>query len=127
MGKKQGRLLDITRKLTGGLVHGIQSSHDKYSARFERRAKMSSRTHQLIPPNEIISAHLPPVCHNVANEFLEHLVNLQRQLASSQPDLFFSQSFQTNDEIPIKEIESIEPKELSDSDTDVLDYNEGKQ
>ncbi|CAH8650104.1 unnamed protein product [Heterobilharzia americana] len=53
--KNPTRLLEITRKLTGGIVHGRHSHVDKYAARFKRRAELADKAHQFIPPNEIIA------------------------------------------------------------------------
>ncbi|CAH8872361.1 unnamed protein product [Trichobilharzia szidati] len=86
------RLLDVTRKLTGGVVHGRRSHVDKYAARFKRRAELEDKAHHLIPPNEIIASRLPPICHETANKFLQYINNLRAQIETPQVELIKSDS-----------------------------------
>ncbi|CAH8622554.1 unnamed protein product [Heterobilharzia americana] len=90
--KNPTRLLEITRKLTGGIVHGRHSHVDKYAARFKRRAELADKAHQFIPPNEIIASRLPPVCHETANKFLSYMHNLRAQIESTQVDVIGTDS-----------------------------------
>nr|CAH8873594.1 unnamed protein product [Trichobilharzia regenti] len=86
------RLLDVTRKLTGGVVHGRRSHVDKYAARFKRRAELADKAHHLIPPNEIIASRLPPICQETANKFLQYINNLRAQIETTQVELIESDS-----------------------------------
>ncbi|KAF5397496.1 GTP binding protein era [Paragonimus heterotremus] len=78
------RLLEVTRRLTRGVVHNRMSHTDAYMARFQRRAKLSPLVAYLRPPSELIAAHLPQVCHDQANKLLAHLAALQAELENPQ-------------------------------------------
>ncbi|TNN16059.1 GTPase Era isoform 2 [Schistosoma japonicum] len=85
--KNPTRLLDITRKLTGGIVHGQRSHVDRYADRFKRQAKLSDTAHHLIPPNELIAARLPDACHETANRFLVYMNSLLAKIESTHVDI----------------------------------------
>ncbi|TGZ70570.1 hypothetical protein CRM22_003135 [Opisthorchis felineus] len=80
------RLLEVTRRLTGGIVRNRRSHVDAYESRFLKRAKMPPSTPRLEPPSEVIAAYLPPVCHEEANKLLTHLSSLRSQLGLSVCD-----------------------------------------
>ncbi|CAH8577814.1 unnamed protein product [Schistosoma turkestanicum] len=87
LSKNPTRLLEITRKLTGGIVHGRRSHIDRYANRFKRQAELANTAHHLIPPNELIAARLPAVCHQTTNKFLVYMNNLLAQIESTQVDV----------------------------------------
>uniref|UniRef100_A0A5K4F464 GTPase Era, mitochondrial n=1 Tax=Schistosoma mansoni TaxID=6183 RepID=A0A5K4F464_SCHMA len=107
LSKNPTRLLDIARKLTGGIVHGRRSHIDRYANRFKRQAKLADTTHHLIPPNELIAARLPAVCHQTTNKFLVYMNNLLAQIESTQVDVDITDSKLIPDNM-------VEKKSLSD-------------
>lgn len=100
--------MDIARKLTGGIVHGRRSHIDRYANRFKRQAKLADTTHHLIPPNELIAARLPAVCHQTTNKFLVYMNNLLAQIESTQVDVDITDSKLIPDNM-------VEKKSLSDA------------
>ncbi|CAL8087775.1 unnamed protein product [Calicophoron daubneyi] len=81
------RLLEVTRKLTQGIVHNRRSHKDVYEARFLRRAQLPPTVPRLQPPSEIVARYLPEVCHVQANALLAHDAQLRAKLnAPSNPD-----------------------------------------
>ncbi|CAH8676180.1 unnamed protein product [Schistosoma rodhaini] len=107
LSKNPTRLLDIARKLTGGIVHGRRSHIDRYANRFKRQAKLADTAHHLIPPNELIAARLPAVCHQTTNKFLVYMNNLA-QIESTQVDVDITDSKLLPDNM-------LEKKSLSDA------------
>ncbi|VDP70912.1 unnamed protein product [Schistosoma mattheei] len=108
LSKNPTRLLDITRKLTGGIVRGRRSHIDRYAYRFKRQAKLADTAHHLIPPNELIAARLPAVCHQTTNKFLVYMNNLLAEIESTQVDVDITDSKLLPDNI-------VEKKSLSDT------------
>lgn len=108
MSKNPTRLLDITRKLTGGIVRGRRSHIDRYAYRFKRQAQLADTAHHLIPPNELIAARLPAVCHQTTNKFLVYMNNLLAEIESTQVDVDITNSKLLPDNME-------EKKSLSDS------------
>lgn len=74
------RLLDITRRLTQGIVDGRRWHLDAYQARFNRRARLAPTSPVLQPPSELIASYLPSVCHQEANKMLNRLAEIRARL-----------------------------------------------
>ncbi len=82
----QTRLLEVTRRLTGGLVSGRSSHLDAFENRYIYRAELAARN--AIPrlaPQDAIFPLLPAIAHEAATLRLTGLASLRASLSAPIP------------------------------------------
>ncbi|EUB64004.1 GTP-binding protein era [Echinococcus granulosus] len=85
--KSQGdrtRLLETTRRLTGGLVGGRQAHRDAFENKFNERAQLAEQegwARHHLSVEEIIFPLLPPEAHEAAQARLQHIQHLSALLS----------------------------------------------
>ncbi|CDS37566.1 Era-like GTP-binding protein [Echinococcus multilocularis] len=85
--KSQGdrtRLLEATRRLTGGLVGGRQAHRDAFENKFNERAQLAEReswARHHLSVEAIIFPLLPPEAHEAAQARLQHIKHLSALLS----------------------------------------------
>ena len=73
------RLLEITRRLTGGIVGGHRAHQDSFANKFNQRALLADQEgwrRQRLSPDAIILPLLPPEAHEAARARLQHIERL---------------------------------------------------
>uniref|UniRef100_A0A0X3PE27 GTPase Era, mitochondrial n=2 Tax=Schistocephalus solidus TaxID=70667 RepID=A0A0X3PE27_SCHSO len=76
------RLLDVSRRLTGGLVSGRISHADAYENRFIHRAELAARSNAMprLEPSQVITLRLPAAAIEAANRRLAEIAAVRRLL-----------------------------------------------
>lgn len=80
------RLLEVTRRLTEGIVNGRSSHLDVYENRFNHRVLLASKENAMprLSIEELLYHRLPLIAHEAASRRLEHLKKLRTLLGAPQ-------------------------------------------
>ncbi|KAL3313110.1 Era Like 12S Mitochondrial RRNA Chaperone 1 [Cichlidogyrus casuarinus] len=77
--KKRIRLLELTRRLTKGVVDGKLSHLDSFVNRQKRRQELLNSSHpHLVSPQEMILQLLPPEAHETAQKLLDEISRIRQ-------------------------------------------------